>query len=275
MEYKRKKMPINYQNALIYKLECCDPNITDIYIGSTCNFNRRKTQHKYNCIKEQNKDYNIPVYQYIRETGGWYNWKMLLVKQIPARDKRHLNKIEAKYIRELGAKLNSAIPLRTKKEYYQENKEILTEKKKIYVEKNKKKVKERKSKWHYKNRGKRLEEMKKYREKNKEKLREKNKEYRKTNKQALTEKKKIYYKTNKQNISEKHKEYCEKNKNKIAQYKGKWYKENKKKITERGKQEYKCPCGSIIRKYSKPAHEKSKKHQEWVNRPEPNLIFID
>ena len=35
-----------YENAVVYKLCCDDPEMTDIYVGSTCNFKVRKTNTK-------------------------------------------------------------------------------------------------------------------------------------------------------------------------------------------------------------------------------------
>jgi hypothetical protein len=35
-----------YEKAVVYKLCCDDPEITDIYVGSTCNFKVRKWNHK-------------------------------------------------------------------------------------------------------------------------------------------------------------------------------------------------------------------------------------
>jgi hypothetical protein len=149
---------VNYQNSLVYKLECKDLEITDIYIGSTCNFNRRKQMHKSVCTNENCKDYNTPVYQYIRQNGGWFNWQMILIEEVPCQNKKQLNRIEAKYIKELGAVLNCYIPCRTKeeiveyykkynKEYRQKNKEELDEyhKKynKEYMQKNKEELYEK------------------------------------------------------------------------------------------------------------------------------------
>jgi predicted GIY-YIG superfamily endonuclease len=69
---------VNYSKALVYKLECKDPDITDIYVGSTCNFNRRKQQHKKNCMNENDRDYNytsLSIYSakwWMVVTGIWF-----------------------------------------------------------------------------------------------------------------------------------------------------------------------------------------------------------
>ena len=37
---------VNYENSVIYKLCCTDPTVTEVYVGSTTNFRKRKNQHK-------------------------------------------------------------------------------------------------------------------------------------------------------------------------------------------------------------------------------------
>ena len=74
------KLPINYKNALIYKICCNDPNITDIYIGSTTNFYQRTRAHKTSCNNPNGKSYNLHVYKFIRDNGGWKNWRMDLIE---------------------------------------------------------------------------------------------------------------------------------------------------------------------------------------------------
>ena len=71
-----------YENAVVYKLCCDDPEITDIYVGSTCNFTVRKYQHKTACNNQNAKEYNRNVYKFIRENGGWNNWSMIFIKNI-------------------------------------------------------------------------------------------------------------------------------------------------------------------------------------------------
>ncbi len=65
------KNKINYSNTIIYKLCCNDPEITDIYIGNTTNFTKRKNNHKSCCNNSNDKNHNFYVYQFIRNHGGW------------------------------------------------------------------------------------------------------------------------------------------------------------------------------------------------------------
>ena len=64
------KVPMDYSKSVIYKICCRDKSITDVYIGSTTNFIKRKTLHKYNCTNEKSKGYNRYVYGFIRENCG-------------------------------------------------------------------------------------------------------------------------------------------------------------------------------------------------------------
>jgi predicted GIY-YIG superfamily endonuclease len=38
-----------------------------LYIGSTKDFRKRKNRHKYDCYHENETNYNIELYQYIRD----------------------------------------------------------------------------------------------------------------------------------------------------------------------------------------------------------------
>ena len=162
---------VNYSKGLIYKLCCNDTNITDIYVGSTTNFIRRKCTHKSACNNENDKSYNYHVYNFIRNNGGWDNWSMILLREYSTTNKKQLERKERKYIEKLGATLNSHIPTRTKPEWYNENQDVIKEK------------------------------IKKYNETNKEHIREQKKQYREANKESLSEQKKEYYKENKENIN--------------------------------------------------------------------------
>ena len=100
-----------YENAVVYKLCCDDPEITDMYVGSTCNFKVRKWNHKSNCNNENREGYNRYVYRFVREHGGWDAWSMILVKKYPhVVDNQELLKKERKWITRLKATLNQKVP---------------------------------------------------------------------------------------------------------------------------------------------------------------------
>ena len=100
-----------YENAVVYKLCCDDPEITDIYVGSTCNFKVRKWTHKSNCNNENGEHFNRYVYKFIRNNGGWDAWSMILIKKYPhVADNQELLKKERKWINQLNATLNKNVP---------------------------------------------------------------------------------------------------------------------------------------------------------------------
>jgi hypothetical protein len=154
--------PIDYSKTIMYKLCCNDLNITDIYIGHTTDFKSRKRQHKSNCNNEKNKNYNFNVYQFIRNNGGWNNWSMIMIEEYSCSSLLEATKRERELIEELKANLNSQVPSRTIKEYYEDNKDKIKERKKEYYEDNKDKIKE-KDKEYYENNKDKIKEKKKER----------------------------------------------------------------------------------------------------------------
>jgi hypothetical protein len=164
----------HYQNSVIYKLKHNDD--TNIYVGSTTNFKNRKNSHKNKCNNEKNKEYNFKVYQYIRDNGGWDNWVMIPIEQYSCNSKKELDIQERHHIDLLRPLLNINIPNRTRKEYYEKNKEKIKEKQKEYKKDNKNKIKEKKKEYYIDNKEKFTEKEKKYYEDNKEIINEKRKE---------------------------------------------------------------------------------------------------
>ena len=101
---------------------------------------------------------------------------MFTRENVSCENKEQLHREERKHI-EANKCVNKCVPTRTKKEYYEDNKEQLAEKNKQYYEDNKEQ---------------RLEKQKQYYEDNKEQLLEKMKEYREANKEQRIEKQKQY-----------------------------------------------------------------------------------
>ena len=155
------KVVIDYSRTIVYKIVCNDVNIKDLYVGHTTNFVKRKNQHKSSCNNVKSKDYNIYVYQFIRNNCGWDNFSMIEVEKYVCNNRLEANKRERYWIEKLNATLNKVIPSRTFKEYYEDNKTKLLEQKKVYYDNNKSNISE------------------------------KNKIYRETNKSNLSEKRKV------------------------------------------------------------------------------------
>lgn len=182
------RLPIDYSKTIIYKIVCNDLNICDVYVGSTTDFVRRKGQHKQSCNNEKSKKYNRKVYQTIRANGGWDNFSMVEIEKYPCNDSNEARTRERHYYELLNASLNMICPIRSGKEYYEDNKEKILDQCKHYREANKEKI---------------IERQKEYTESNKEKIRERRQQYRISNKEQLNEKAKQYREANKEKINEK------------------------------------------------------------------------
>jgi len=125
-----------YENGIIYKLcHCNDLENENIYIGSTTNFRSRKCEHKYNCNNETNDKYYAFVYQFIRNNGGWDQWRMIPIEKYPCNDRKELEVRERYHIELLNSNLNKNFPTGYNKLYQNANKEKIAEnkKKKFYV----------------------------------------------------------------------------------------------------------------------------------------------
>lgn len=106
-------MDNKYDNFCIYKIYQPD-NIELIYIGSTVNFNRRKSQHIKNTTNKVSKKYNCPLYKYIRGCGGFDKFKMEIVEKYPCKTKIEGLQREQELIDLYGAKLNSIKSIKKK-----------------------------------------------------------------------------------------------------------------------------------------------------------------
>jgi hypothetical protein len=159
------KIPINYANTVIYKIvHKEDFDNVNIYIGSTTDFTRRKTKHKYDCNKINGIGYDCKKYQYIRENGGWECFNMIEIEKYPCNDKREAEAREEYWRCHYNAQLNSISAyltdeqrknkciknsriyydenrnavLKQKKDYYIANRDKILESKKVYYNDNKK-----------------------------------------------------------------------------------------------------------------------------------------
>ncbi len=96
----------------VYKLVCKDINAKEIYVGSTVNMNQRRRQHKNACNSEKNNTYNLSVYVYIRENGGWGNWESVIVETVEYNEKHELKLRERFHLEELKATLNTELRMK-------------------------------------------------------------------------------------------------------------------------------------------------------------------
>jgi hypothetical protein len=174
------------RNYTFYKFVCINDDVKSCYVGSTANIKKRRTDHKSRCHNENSPEYNLKIYQTIRENGGWSNWKII---ELGTRDnitKREAEQIEEQYRVELKADINMRRAFLTeeqkkedKKEYDKDNKEQKKEYYKEYYQDNKEKIAEQTKEYRDVNK----EKIKEYRDVNKEKI----KEYRDVNKEKIKE----------------------------------------------------------------------------------------
>ena len=178
---------IHYDNTCFYPIVCKDLELTDFYVGHTTDFRRRKNGHKSKCCIPNDKTYNLYVYEFIREHGGWSNWDMLLIESCKCEDALDARKKERLFIESLHASLNSCIPSRTKPEWEFENKEHTIKRHKEYYVNNK----EHKHKL-----------TNKYYQNDKEHMTNHRKAMYLENKENILNDKKVYYLANKEKINE-------------------------------------------------------------------------
>ena len=146
-----------------------------MYVGHTTNWDKRKSDHKFNCNNENSSKYNLKIYQMIRENGGWVMFRMFEVEKFPCNDKRGAEKRECEVMKELKSSMNTYRIYITKEELKatqkacgKQHREIIKEQIKVYVKEYYKQNTERKLKY-----------QKEYTEKNKNKIQMYQKSYRK------------------------------------------------------------------------------------------------
>lgn len=90
------------------------------------------------------------------------------------------------------------------------------------------------------------------------------KDYCEDNKEHIKEQKKEWYQLNKEVVCEKNKIYRDKNKERQKEYMKQYRDDNKGQIKEQVSKQVTCECGLTMRKDSITRHNKSKKHQAYL-----------
>ena len=186
---------MDHKNGKIYRILNTIDN--DCYVGSTTQrLSKRMAKHREDmCRKTTSKS---KLYTKMRELGP-ENFYIELIEEFPCENIEQLRKREGELIRLLGT-LNIHIAGRSKqqwdidhrderriylKNYYENNKDLLSEKGRQYREAHRDEVKERKKKWHEDNRESILAKHKLYYEATKEQRLEKAKQYKENNKDKI------------------------------------------------------------------------------------------
>jgi hypothetical protein len=94
-----------YKHTIIYKICCKDVTVTDIYVGHTTNFDKRKFYHMRDTLTSSAK-----VYEFIRSHGGWDNWDMTVLQEYSCDNYDQACMMEWFWWRLLGATLNVVTP---------------------------------------------------------------------------------------------------------------------------------------------------------------------
>ena len=234
-----------FQNGKIYFIG----NFIDdeIYIGSSCqSLQKRFQQHK----DSMNDSYKKHRKLYVKMIEfGIEHFYIEEIEKCPCNNLEELRKRERHYIMERQPVLNTEIPLRTAKEWREDNKEYIREVKKDYHLQNKDKFNEKCKKWHQDN-------------KDTEEYKRKQQEYRENHKEELLEKKRNYHHKNKEKINEEKKQYYQENRGRFLEKAKKYQEENKEKIQARNKEMIKCECGKDYQRCQRSRHLKSTFHKD-------------
>ena len=77
--------------------------------------------------------YNSKIYKCIRDNGNWNNWDIIEIEKYSCSDKNEAKKRERYYIELYKPELNTEIPGRTGKEYYEKNIEAIKARRKTII----------------------------------------------------------------------------------------------------------------------------------------------
>jgi hypothetical protein len=98
-----------------------------IYVGSTCSFATRVRGHKSKCNNPTGTHYHYPVYQHIRENGGWDAYHVVPVSHHNLQNKVELQILEQAEIDKYDDLKNAYFAKRSPAEYQRDNVVALTE----------------------------------------------------------------------------------------------------------------------------------------------------
>ena len=249
---------IDYSNTHFYKIVCNDLGINQCYVGHTTDLVKRRCEHKNTCNNPNCKQYNHYVYSYIRANGGWENWNVILIETKSCKDAEEARIKEREFIEKLNATLNQVKrPFRSQdekaeylKHYYNSNKLLLNENHKEYYQKN---------------RGEIGEYARQYYQDNKQHLLNMKKDRYENDVSRYKQEMKLYREKNHEKIYAKQKEWVAQNKEHVKQKQTLWHEQNKERIRNQQSQPHLCRCGSTVQINNKARHERTKKHQAYLN----------
>lgn len=133
--------------GIIYEIVCKDPDVTDKYIGSTTQFKKRLLLHKSRSGNINGQCCSNTLYNFIRNNGGWDNFSMNKLEEYIFDEIISLKQRERLYYEVYEPTLNERAPyitpeqynahrynirrdknLEYRKQYYEENRELILQK---------------------------------------------------------------------------------------------------------------------------------------------------
>ena len=231
----------NFQNGKVYTIR--SHQTEEFYIGSTC----QKLADRFGNHKAEFKRYQNGNKKYVTSFKmlEYDDARMELLENCPCNDKNELTRREGELIRANPNCVNKVIPGRTKKQYRQDNAEVIKDYQKQWRQDNAEAIKQY-QKQHYQD--------------NTEAIKTRVNQYREDNADVIKARKKQYYRDNTEAIKARTKQYLEDNAD-IIKARAKQYREdNAVKI----KQKHNCPCGGKYTTIHKARHLKTKKHKNYL-----------
>ena len=125
----------NFQTSTIYHIRHAVTREV-IYVGSSTAFARRVHKHKSTCNNPTSGGHHFPVYQYIRDNGGWDAYHVVPVSHHNLQNKVELQILEQQEIDRHTTLKNAHFAKRSKAEYYQDNIVAIAENKAQYYQTN-------------------------------------------------------------------------------------------------------------------------------------------
>jgi len=114
------------KNYSIYKIFCKNPEVNDIYVGSTSQLKDRIKTHRTTVNNPNNPHSGYKLYTTIKANGGWDNWNVEVLEEMENVAKIDARKKEEEWSKQLGATLNTWKAYRdltTAKTYYEKGSE--------------------------------------------------------------------------------------------------------------------------------------------------------
>jgi hypothetical protein len=226
------RKPIDYTNTHFYKICSKDLDTPHVYVGHTTDFRKRKDTHR-RCCGGSGSQY--PLYQFIREHGGWDNFDMILLETTSCNNVLEARRRERELIEQLGATLNKHLPSRTKQEYNSDHKDQQREYMKEYYQRNKSTFAAKHREYYQTH----SDELKTYAE-----------QYRQSHQEEIKQSFKAYYDQNKATHLERNKQY---------------YEDNKDQLNAKRNVKFTCGvCGCTCSLRNRAKHLQSIRHQAGV-----------